>query len=112
VLQPAWADQSLSQPDSPTNPTGPADRVAPQPNPRTLFPFCRSFANEWGRLDSLTPLFTVSHLSPSSGELAPHQRTRIAARRAEWDGCSAWLARTPSDRRAHAHGSVPARAEI
>jgi hypothetical protein len=57
--------QPLIQPVGPTNLTGPADCVAPQPSLPTLLRFLLSLADEWGRLVSLTPsLFTVSHLFP------------------------------------------------
>jgi hypothetical protein len=76
---PAWADNSLSQPDGPTNPTDPADREAPQPNPPTLFPFCFSFADRWGHLVSHRTLTPLTFFLPAAGACslsnAPHARS-------------------------------------
>jgi hypothetical protein len=57
--------------------------MAPQPNPPTLFPFYLSFADKWGRLDRLTPLFTVSHLFPlfrRAGAAPEHPHRGLAHR--------------------------------
>jgi hypothetical protein len=74
---PAWADNSLSQPDGPTNPTGPVDREAPQPNPPTLFPLCFSFAYRWGHLVSHRTLIPLTFFLPAAGACSPGRaRTR------------------------------------